>query len=63
MGATAFAFRMMGMVTIVLATAAGHFAVPALRIVGRRFVDAKWRLGVFMRSARAALPDAGWRLR
>ena len=62
MGATAFAFRMMGMVTIVLATAAGHFAVPALRIVGG-FVDAKWRLGVFMRSARAASPDAGGRLR
>ena len=61
MGTAAFSFRVMSMMAIVFA-AAGYFAVPALRIVGRRLADMQRLLCVLMRSARAALADAGWRL-
>jgi len=62
MGATALSFRVAAMMAIVLATAAGHFAVSALWIVGRWFFDLKRRLGVLVRSAWAALADASRRL-
>jgi len=62
MGAATFSFRIMSMVAIAFAAAAGYFAVPALRIVGRRFLDVERLLGVFMRSAGSALADARGRL-
>jgi hypothetical protein len=62
MGAATFSFRFMAMVAIVFATTARYFAVPALRIVGRRLLDVERLPGVFMRSARAALADARRRL-
>jgi len=62
MGTAAFSFRVMSMMAIVFAAAAGYFAVPALRIVGWRLVDMQRLLCVLMRSARAALANAGWRL-
>ncbi len=62
MGTAAFSFRVMSMMGIVFAAAAGNFAVAALRIVGGRFLDVKRLLGVLMRSARATLADAGRRL-
>ena len=62
MSAATFSFRVMGMVGVVLAAAAGNFAVAALRIVGGRFLDVKRLLGVLMRSARATLANAGRRL-
>jgi hypothetical protein len=58
MGTAAFSFRLMRVVAIVFAAAPGYFAVPAPRIVGRRFLDVERLLGVFMRSTRAALADA-----
>ncbi len=62
MGTAAFSFRVMSMMAVVFAAAAGYLAVPALRIIGRRFVDVKRLLCVLMRSTRAALADAGRRL-
>jgi uncharacterized membrane protein len=58
MGSSALSFRVMGMMTVVLATAAGYSAVPALWIIGWWFLDAERRLGVFVRSSRAALANA-----
>jgi len=62
MSAATFSFRVMSMMGIVLAAAAGNFAVAALRIVGGRLLEVKRLLGVLMRSARAALANAGRRL-
>jgi hypothetical protein len=62
MGAAALSFRLVSVVTVMFAAAPGHFAVPALRIVGRRFLGVKRRLGVLMGSARAALANARGRL-
>jgi hypothetical protein len=62
MGSAALAFRLMGMMAILFAAAAGYFAVPALRIAGRRFLDMERLLGVFVRSPWAALSDARGRL-
>jgi hypothetical protein len=62
MSTAALSFRIVSMMGIVLAAAAGDFAVPALWIVGRRLVDVKRCLGVLMGSARAALADACPRL-
>jgi len=62
MGTAAFSFRVMSMMAIVFAAAAGNLAVPALLIVGRRLVDVQRLLGILVRSARAALANAGWRL-
>ncbi|MCK1707929.1 hypothetical protein IVA83_01775 [Bradyrhizobium sp. 143] len=47
---------------IAFAATSGYFAVPTLRIVGRRCLDVERLLGVFMGSARAALADARRRL-
>jgi hypothetical protein len=50
------------MMAIVLAAASGYFAVPALWIVGRRFLDVErlpWR---FHEKRPAALADARRRL-
>jgi hypothetical protein len=57
MGTAAFSFRVMSMMAVVFAAAAGYFAVPALRIVGRRFLGVERLFGVLMRSARTALAD------
>jgi hypothetical protein len=62
MSAAALSFRVVSMMGIVLTATARHFAVAALRIVGRRLADAKRCLGVLMRSARAALANARRRL-
>jgi hypothetical protein len=61
-GATALSFRMMSMMGIVFATAAGYLAVAALRIVSRRFLNVQRLLGVLMRSTRTALANARGRL-
>jgi hypothetical protein len=58
----AFSVRMMGMMSVVFTAAAGHFAVPALWIIGRRFADVKWLPGALVGSARAALANARRRL-
>jgi hypothetical protein len=63
MGTAAFSFCMMSMMAVVLAATTGYFAVPTLRIVGRRFIDVERLLGFLVRSARPALADARWRLR
>jgi hypothetical protein len=62
MGTATFSFRVMSMMAVVFAATTGYFAVPALRIVGRRFIDVEWFLGILMRSAWTALADARWRL-
>jgi hypothetical protein len=62
MGTAAFSFCMMSMMAVVLAATTGYFAVPTLRIVGRRFIDVERLLGFLVRSARPALADARWRL-
>jgi hypothetical protein len=62
MSAATLSFRVMSMMGIVFAAAAGNFAVAALRIIRRRFVDVERLLGVLMRSARAALANARRRL-
>jgi hypothetical protein len=62
MRAAALSFRVMSMMAIVFAAASGYFAVPALRIVGRRFLNVERLLGVFVGCAGAALADARWRL-
>jgi hypothetical protein len=62
MGATTFSFSVMSVMAVVFAAATGDFAVPALRIVGRRFIDVERLLGILMRSAWPALADARWRL-
>jgi hypothetical protein len=51
MGATTFSFRVMSVMAVVFAAATGDFAVPALRIVGRRFIDVEQLLGILMRGA------------
>jgi hypothetical protein len=63
MGTATFSFRVMSMMAVVFAATTGYFAVPALRIVGRRFIDVERLLGFLVRSARPALADARWRLR
>jgi len=62
MSAAALSFRVMGMMAVVLAAAARHFAVAALRIICRQFVDVERLLGILMRGARAALANARGRL-
>jgi len=62
MRAATLSFRVMSMMAVVFAAAAGHFAVAALWIVGRRFVDVERLLGVLVRSARATLANARRRL-
>jgi hypothetical protein len=62
MAAAAFSLRLMRMMAVVFAAAARYFAVATFRIVGGRFLDVERFLGVFMRSAGAALADARWRL-
>jgi hypothetical protein len=52
----------MSVVAIAFAATSGYFAVPTLRIVGRRFLDVERLLGVFVGSARPALADARRRL-
>jgi hypothetical protein len=58
MGSAAFAFRVMCVMAVAFAAASRYLAVPALRIVGRRLLDMERLLGVFVRSAWAALADA-----
>jgi len=63
MRATALSFRSMGVMAVVFAAAAGHFAMPTpWVVVGGRLVDVERLLGVLMRSARAALANARRRL-
>jgi hypothetical protein len=58
MGSSALSFRVMGMMTVVLATTAGYSAVLALWVIGGWFLDAERRLGILVRSSRAALANA-----
>jgi hypothetical protein len=58
----ALSFCDMSMMAIAFTTAAGYLAAPALRIVGRRFLDVERLFGVFVRSPRPALADARRRL-
>jgi hypothetical protein len=58
MSTAAFPFLVMSMMAVVLAAASRYFTVPALRIIGRRFLDAERLLGVLVRSPRAALANA-----
>jgi len=57
MGSTALSFRVMSMMAVPFAAASRYLAVPALWIVGRRFIDVERLLGVFVRGARTALAD------